>query len=270
MTLTPTSFGFALDLAAAAEVLNATPSKVQDMAHSGLLTPLCVTDPLSPARGLWFHPDDVSRAEVAMRKSTISANHRNRLRVLAALRDYLASKPPERRYNVAMVNNAPLLSKTRQREEVVNVRAEAVAAFGTERDGVQLSVSMTTATLEFLGALRVRGITAVDEPGRQRWGVWFRLPPGFLPGLQAADLAEVAQGFVSGALDEGDKVTRRGLGPAVVSGHLRGLDDSAADDTGTGAPAPAPAAEDDFDLDEEELAAEAALAAELANPDPID
>ena len=226
MTIDYFGLGFALTVPDVADMLNKPEPEIYDLVRAGMLPFLSKPDAPGGTPRMWFHPDEVSRLEVSLRKSVregggMAVDHRNRLRVQAALRAYLASVPPESSYDQAMVRNAPLLSKTRQHVRVVNIRAEAVAAFGSTLDNVPVTISMVASALEFFGAIRVRGVTALAEPGKQRWGVWFRLPPGF----EAADGdAEVVAGLM-GAREDGERVKRRGLGPAVLAEPLRGADD---------------------------------------------
>jgi hypothetical protein len=268
MSIDYTGLGFALSVSDAADILNRTDAQVHDIVRAGMLPFLARPDvPGGPLR-LWFHPDEVARVEVMLRESVqrgggLATDHRNRLRVQAALRAYMASVPPESSYDLALLRNAPLLSKTRQRARVVNVRAEAVAAFGSTLDNVPVTVSMITGGLEFFGAIRVRGVTALDEPGKQRWGVWFRLPAGFMQGDDSD--AAVVDGILGGAYEPGERVRRRQNGPAYLAEPVRGADDDTSGDTA------GDTSGDADELDEAEIAAaDAALAAELANADPID
>ncbi|HET9144094.1 hypothetical protein [Actinophytocola sp.] len=226
MTVDHQALGFALTTPDVADILDKNEQEVRDLVRAGVLPTLIKREPGEPMR-MWFHPDDVSGVEVRMRNAAqangLLVDERNRLRVQAALRAYLNAVPPTASYDRALLDNAPLLGKTRQRAEVVHVRAEAVASFGSSLDNVPVTVSMATQALEFLGAVRVRGVTALAEPGRQRWGVWFRLPPGFAVGDD--DEPEVVAGMVDGAFEPGDTVTRRGAGAPHVAGPLLGLDD---------------------------------------------
>jgi hypothetical protein len=262
MTINYTGLGFALSVSDAADILNRTEAQVHDMARAGMVPFLAKPDvPGGPLR-LWFHPDEIARVEVALRESVqhgggLATDHRNRLRVQAALRAYLTSVPPESSYDRALLHNAPLLSKTRQRARVVNVRPEAVAAFGSTLDNVPVTISMVTTALEYFGAVRVRGVTALDEPGKQRWGVWFRLPAGFMQGDDSE--AAVIDGMLGGAYEPGERVRRRQGGPPHLAEPLSSQGAGADDED-----------EDADDLDEEELAAERALAAELADMKDVD
>lgn len=226
MTVDHKALGFTLTTSDAAYVLGKTEHEVHDIARSGLLPFLVKREPGEPKR-MWFHPDDVSGVEVRLRASAqqngLLVDDRNRLRVQAALRAYLKAMPPVASYDQALLDNAPLLGKSRQRAEVVHVRPEAVAAFGSTLDNVPVTVSMVTQALEFFGAIRVRGVTALAEPGKQRWGAWFRLPPGFA--VDDDDEPEVVDGVVSGAFEQGDTITRRGMGAPHLAEPLQGLDD---------------------------------------------
>lgn len=218
--------GFVLTTPDVAEILNKTEAEVHDLVRAGMLPFLGKWDGSVGPMRMWFHPDEVSRVEVALRDSVregggLAVDHRNRLRVQAALRAYLEATPPQTSYDRAMLHNAPLWGKTRQRERVVHVRAEAVASFGSTLDAVPVTKSMVMGALEFFGAVRVRGVTALDEPGKQRWGVWFRLPPGFFPENEG----EVVVGVLDGAYEDGERVTRHGAGPAHLVERLRGVDD---------------------------------------------
>lgn len=230
MTVDHQALGFVLTTPDVADILDKDEQVVHDLVRAGVLPCLMKREPGEPMR-LWFHPDDVTGAEVRLRASVqangLLVDERNRLRVQAALRAYLKAMPPVASYDRALLNNAPLLGKTRQRDEVVHVRAEAVASFGSSLDNVPVTVSMATQTLEYLGAVRVRGVTALAEPGRQRWGAWFRLPPGFALGDD--DEPEVVAGVVGGAFEPGDTVTRRGAGAAFLAEPLHGLDDDSID-----------------------------------------
>lgn len=219
--------GFMLTTPDVAGILEKTEAEVHDLVRAGMVAYLTKWDtPAGPAR-MWFHPDEISRVEVALRDSVrmgggMAVDHRNRLRTQAALRAYLEAHSPQSSYDKAMLHNAPLWGRTRSRERVVHVRVEAVAAFGSTLDAVPVTRSMVTSALEFLGAVRVRGVTALDEPGKQRWGVWFRLPPGFFPENEG----EVITSMVNGSSrEDGERVTRRGGGPAYLTTPLRGVDD---------------------------------------------
>lgn len=221
------ALGFALTTSDVADMLEKTEAEVHDLTRAGVLPYLAQADTVMGTQRMWFHPDEVARVEVQLRSSvaanSLATDHRNRLRVQAALRAYLAAVPAETRYDEAMLRNAPLVGRTRQRARMIHVRPEAVAAFGTTLDNVPVTISMTTAALEYVGAIRVRGVTALGEPGKQRWGIWFRLPPGFAPGETTE--ADVIEGTMSGAREEGERVRRRGMGPAVLADPLVPADD---------------------------------------------
>lgn len=226
MSVDYTGLGFVLATPDVAEILDKTEAEVHDLVRAGMLPFLGRWDGSAGPMRMWFHPDEISRVEVALRDSVregggLAVDHRNRLRAQAALRAYLEATPPQTSYDKAVLHNAPLWGKTRQREQVVHVRAEAVASFGSTLDRVPVTKSMIVAALEFFGAVRVRGVTALDEPGKQRWGVWFRLPPGFFPENEG----EMVVGVLDGAHEDGERVTRRGAGPAHLVEPLRGVDD---------------------------------------------
>ena len=216
------ALGFVLSSSDAAEVLGNSIGEVHDLVRSGELTALVSSPgPLAPLM-FHFHPDEVSQTEVRLRKlsngSTLSTDVRNRVRVQKALRAYLEAVPASGDYDTALAGNAPLWGRTRNGTPVLHVRAEAVASFGTVADGIPVTMSMTRAALDYLGALRVRGITPVNEPGQQRWGVWFRLADGFAPGDD--DESAVIRGIIFGAREPGERVTRRGMGPAYLADSL--------------------------------------------------
>ncbi|HZA71296.1 MAG TPA: hypothetical protein VE476_00125 [Propionibacteriaceae bacterium] len=270
MTIDYTGLGFVFATTDAADVLHRSEAEVHDMARAGMLPFLARPDvPGGPLR-MWFHPDEVTRVEVMLRESVqrgggLATDHRNRLRVQAALRAYLTSVTPLPSYDEAVLRNAPLLSRTRQRDRVVNVRPEAVSAHHNLTSTVPVTVSMIVGALEYFGAVRVRGVTALAEPGKQRWGIWFRLPAGFMSGDD--NEAAVIDGILGGAYEPGERVRRRQGGPPHLAQPLSGMSDDA---SGTREAGSADSTEDDFDLDEEERAADRALAAELTEPKGVD
>jgi len=217
------ALGFQLTTPDVAEILGKTEAEVRDLVRAGMLPFLARWDgPTGPVR-LWFHPEEVAGLEVALRASVrqgggLAVDHRNRLRTMAALRAYLEAHAPQASYDEAMLRNAPLWGRTRNGAQVVHVRADAVASFGSTLDAVPVTKSMVVAALEFVGAVRVRGVTALEEPGTQRWGVWFRLPPGVFPEDEGETVAAVVNG---GAREEGERVSRRGGGPAFLAEPLR-------------------------------------------------
>jgi hypothetical protein len=226
------ALGFVLDAAGAAEVLGKTVTEVRDLVLVGELHALIgAASPMAPL-AFWFHPDEVARVEVTLRelsnRTTLATDRRNRLRVLKALRAYLASVPVTDDYDDAIQNNAPLLGRTRNDGLVIHVRVEAVASFGSVADGMPVTQSMTKAALEYVGALRVRGITPANTSHEQRWGVWWRLPDGFGPGQDSDD--PTARGMVEGAREPGERVTRRGGGAAYLVDPLVPAADGLADD----------------------------------------
>jgi hypothetical protein len=214
--------GFVLDAAATAEVLGKTVTEVRDLVLVGELHALIgAASPMAPL-AFWFHPDDVARVEVTLRelssRSTLATDRRNRLRVLKALRTYLAMVPVTDDYDDAIQNNAPLWGRTRNNGMALHVRVEAVASFGSVADGMPVTQSMTRAALEYIGALRVRGLTPANTTHEQRWGVWWRLPDGFGPGEDTDD--STARGIVTGSREPDERVTRRGAGPAYLADPL--------------------------------------------------
>jgi hypothetical protein len=249
--------GYVLTTADAAHILGRTPAEVHDLVFCYELKTLIVPESPSGPLAFRYHPDDVGFLEVRLRESahraSISSDTRNRLRMRKTLRHYLASAEPTDDYDEALTRHRPLLCRVRGGALMVHVRTEAVVAFA-ERTGVPLTRSIVNSAMEHFGALRVRGVSPVHEEG-QRWGIWYRLPEGFMPGED--DDATAIRALTQGARRPGERVSRPGAAPAVLAGVTLGLDDGYDDDSsggnGDGEPAAA-AAVDATDGDDEPFA----------------
>lgn len=216
------ALGFVLDVPGAAKALGRSEAEIRDFVLAGELYALIgAPTPMAPI-AFWFHPDEISRLEVTLRelsnRSSLAVDRRNRLRVRKALRAYLESVPATDDYDEALHQNAPVWGRTRNGTLMLHVRVEAVASFGSVADGMPLTQSMTRSALEYFGALRVRGLTPASTSSEQRWGVWWRLPDGFSLGEDNDD--SVIKGIISGAREPGERISRRGAGPAFLAATL--------------------------------------------------
>lgn len=118
--------------------------------------------------------------ELARRIDAMSArNTESRvMEIRAALRDYLAARPPVREYAVAVATDAPYVARAGNRHgmDAAHIQVSAFRAFQRERSAPavdQMGATIESA-LDFLGARLMRGLR--DDHGTPRGRVWWRLP----------------------------------------------------------------------------------------------
>lgn len=213
------SLGFVLTAGDVAEVLECTTAQTLDLLRAGDISALITSTagPMTPLMFL-FHPDEARHAQVRRTHDLVTADETVRGLVQQVLRDYLADVPPVEDYDVALETNAPLWGSSRN-GRTLNVRTDAVLAYRRRTDGrVPVTTSGVEATLDRLGALRVRGLVPAATPGgKQRWGTWWRVPPSLLAG---EDEDALAADLVYGVRDPDEEVRRRAGAHAVLAEPL--------------------------------------------------
>jgi hypothetical protein len=83
-----------------------------------------------------------------------------------------------------LFKRAPLLASGKQGTQTY-VKVELFIEHMAEFAGVKLLPSIVETSLEYLGAIRRRGVVPLAESGNaraQRWATWWRVPPFLLPG----------------------------------------------------------------------------------------
>jgi hypothetical protein len=216
------ALGFAFTAADVSATLGIDPAAVNDLVRSGDLACLVVrTSEAMPRPKLLFHPDDVRDFGRRMRSDRLSVSAALTARIQPLLREYLREVPAVEDYDEALALDAPLLAGTRSGADALHIRTQSVADFHARahpaEEGI-VTASAVQTVLERLGALRVRGLTGVaDRGGKQRWGVWWRVPLSLIDGgNESAAAADAALGVRLG----GEKVTKRGRGPAFLESPL--------------------------------------------------
>lgn len=205
-----TALGFTLTVEDAARALDTTPGQVHDLIRANLLTFLVVVDrPASVRkRTILLHPDELA-AYLALRASGtgISSDKRNVLRAEELLRRYLLELEPAYDFDEAVERGAPLWASTKQ-GKALHIRVRDVVRFNERLGGASISVTTIENALEFLRALRKRGIVAMADSGdstAQRWSNWWRIPASLLP--EGAD-DEVASEHLDGVREPGEPMQR--------------------------------------------------------------
>jgi hypothetical protein len=118
--------------------------------------------------------------ELARRVDVVSAqNVESRvMEIRAALRDYLAARPPVREYDTAVSTGTPYVARMGNRHgmDVAHIQVSAFQAFQRERSApvVDQMGDRIESALDFLGARMMRGLR--DERGVSRGRTWWRLP----------------------------------------------------------------------------------------------
>lgn len=197
-TIDYAALGFRLTAVDAAVTLQMTVAEVNDLLRSGDLAFLTMREQgVMPQLTARMHADEVADFARRARHNLLTSDVSLSQRVQAALREYLREVPPAEDYDEALVRDTPLLASTK-RGDALHVRSASVAAFHNTRHPEQavLTDSATMGTLARIGALRVRGvIPAADKGGKQRWGIWWRVPLSLLDGDNtSAAVADVVDG----------------------------------------------------------------------------
>lgn len=223
-TIDWTALGFTLTAADVATVLGIDTAAVNDLVRSSDLVHLSVRSSESmPRPKLLFHPDDVRDYGRRMRTSQLSVSAALTGRVQPVLRAYLRDIPAVDDYDEALTLDAPLLAGTRSGADALHVRTQSVADWHVRAHPVEaglVTASAVQTVLERLGALRVRGLTgAADRGGKQRWGVWWRVPLSLIDGENEGAASVDA---ALGVRVNGEKVTKHGRGPAYLESPLGG------------------------------------------------
>jgi hypothetical protein len=212
----PVELGFTFGVGDAAEVLGLATAEVLDLIRAGSMRALVGS--AAPMAPLTFHLHPRSVAAYARRREQdrLTADETLRPLCLAALREYLETHPPTDDYDVAMRDNLPLWGSTR-RGRALHLRTRTVVEW-VHRASMSSPVTEAAliATLERVGAVKQRGVTATAAPGTQRWGWWWRVPPSL---LRPRDEDGAAADMLLGVVEPGERVSRR-AGGAVLTGRL--------------------------------------------------
>lgn len=162
---------FCLDLDDAAGLLQTTPQRVVDLMLTGQIGFYMKADPERtdglPVDCARFDPDDL--ADFFRREHENFASIA--LPVLTNLRNYLREVPRTREYDTAVSAGRPM-----QTRAGLHVRVDAVVSFA-RRSSPSAAAKMegsTEAAFKRLGLTRVRSLSPYG--GKQRWGIWYRLP----------------------------------------------------------------------------------------------
>lgn len=205
-TIDYTALGFTLTVDDAARALDTTPGQVHDLIRANLLTFLVRVDHTASVRKrtILLHPDELA-AYLALRASGtgISSDKRNILRIEELLRRYLLDMEPAYDFDEAVERRAPLWASTKQ-GKALYIQVRSVIKFNERMGGLAVSVTTVENALEFLRALRKRGIIAMADSGEaaaQRWGTWWRVPPSLLP---EGDDDEVVSEHLDGVREQGE------------------------------------------------------------------
>ncbi len=214
--------GFALTAGDVAEVLSCTTAQTLDLLRSGDISALITSSagPMTPLMFL-FHPDEARHARFRKVHDLVTADETVRGVVQQVIREYLAAMPPVDDYDVALATDSPLWGSSKN-GRTLNIRTHAVVAYRQRTDGrVPVTSSGVDAALERIGALRVRGLTPAATPGgKQRWGMWWRIPPSLLDGENEDTLAT---DLLCGVREPDEEVRRRAGAHVMLSDPLEAI-----------------------------------------------
>ncbi|HYF72002.1 MAG TPA: hypothetical protein VD864_04225 [Nocardioides sp.] len=214
------ALGFTLTPEEAARRMDTTPGQLRDLIRNNELHFLVVAsgDPLRPLT-IRIHRDEPQAYLDRKQRELDTVDDRNRLRVTEALRRYLAEVPAVENYDDAVELGAPLLASTRE-GEAVHISPAALSDFcARTRKGSEAVLTITSieGALPALRALRKRGVIPADSRGgKQRWGVWWRIPSSLLPGGTDDQMVD---DMLNGVAD-GERLSRRGTGVPFLPGVL--------------------------------------------------
>lgn len=206
---------FTVSLSDAVALTGASPAQLRGYVKGGLLD--CLLRRGGSERE-WFTPDQlVELKNLLDGKVDAEREQRRVVDVVDGLRAYLAELPPLADYDQAIAQRAPVLARSRSGRLHAHVQAAALADWiaRNRKDLPTASFELTVAkSLESIGAVRVRGISPLGGGGKQRWQYWFRLP---LHTWAASPELESLLYSLTGAREDGEHVTRRRGGPAVLT-----------------------------------------------------
>jgi hypothetical protein len=198
--------GYPLSITDAAMLAKVPPIKIREFVCAGLLP--CLLFPTG-SHSEWFNADDI-RAFANMLAGIEDADMAARRvhEVGEALRAYLTALPPLTEYDVALVEGAPVLAKSRSGRVHAHVQPHQISAWTEQHLGRKYPSATLEGTVERtlkeLGAVRMRGLTPLTGSG-QRWHYWWRLPLTYWSA--SPELMTLLEGLT--AREDGERVTVR-------------------------------------------------------------
>lgn len=216
------TLGFTHTVRDAAIALDTTPDRVRDLMRLRALP--YVTGPLLAEDGsvrdkLLVHGDDIADF-IRRKRSGTPRPEATRERAINVLRQYLDENEPTGDYDLAVSLELPLLARGRNGSQMVHVHIPSLISWSKSLDAAHhlITSSAVEEALLGIGCIRKRGLIPVaDEAGKQRWGVWWRVPNSMLPKDASDDEKDaevVADRF--GTLVEGDRMTHRDGDPYLT------------------------------------------------------
>lgn len=200
------ALGMVLTIEDAARVLDVTPHHVRDLMRSGCLG-FHVFPDLSdyPKHKVRFHPEELASYQAFKDSGVVPADKNNLNQVQAALREYLADVQAETNYDEAVEKGAPLWASTKQ-GEALHINVDSLIDFNRDTGGAPLVPRVVEESLEYLRALRKRGVVPADDKGgKQRWGTWWRIPKSLLPD---GDNDQTVSEMLSGVREADERLRR--------------------------------------------------------------
>jgi hypothetical protein len=175
---------FTLTTIEAAAALDTTPTQLRHLVRAGLLGYYSPADLSGTGQlRLRFSLDQLLAYRDAKKRGDIPVDRTNTANVADYLREYLDELEPSDDYDEAMFQRRPLLASSKSGPQVY-IKVESFVDHMAEYAGVTLVPSLVESALEYLGAIRRRGVIPLADAGsaKQRWATWWRIPPFFLPG----------------------------------------------------------------------------------------
>jgi hypothetical protein len=199
--------GYPLSITDAAVLAKVAPVKIRQFVHAGLLPCLLYRD---GAHTEWFNAEDIREFTQTLRGVQDAGMVERRIHEIGdALLEYLAANPPLAEYDVALAERMPVLARARSGRIHAHVQPDALARWAELHSARRWPAATlepaVTATLEKLGAVRLRGLTPLTGGG-QRWHYWWRLPTSYWS--VSPDLESVIEGITAREPDE--QVSTRG------------------------------------------------------------
>jgi len=175
---------FTLTTIEAAKALDTTPTQLRHLVRSGLLGYYAPADLSGKSQvRMLFSLDQLLAYRDARKRGDIPVDRTNTANVADYLREYLDELEPSDDYDEAMFQRRPLLASSKSGPQVY-IKVESFVEHMAEYAGVTLVPSLVEKSLEYLGAIRRRGVIPLADAGsaKQRWATWWRVPPFFLRG----------------------------------------------------------------------------------------
>lgn len=200
------ALGMVLTTEDAAGVLDITPHHVRDLMRSGCLGYHVLPDfSAYPKHRVRFHPDELASYQAVKVSGEVPSDKNNINRVQTVLREYLTDVPAETDYDEALEKGAPLWASTKQ-GQALHITVDSLVEFNRDTGGAPLVHSVVEESLEYLRALRKRGLVPMsDKGGRQRWGTWWRIPKSLLP---EGDDDQTVREILSGVREPDERLRR--------------------------------------------------------------